>query len=1208
MTNVLNETTLTVNKQSSGTENVTGEVKFRVFFKLADTDNVTKNIVKTRTGKDVKQVYQLDGCSNGNVWNGITFDGAWYCIDYEYTMSAAAGLEIEGLPLKDANGNLITYRVVETSAPDGYYVTMLRNGVISDTEHVWADSQPNEDETELTATLVDHPKGTVTVGKRLQQVWDWVVGNPKGSETALEGVTLTIYHVNSETGKLDAVIGSAKTDADGEASFDAFKLDASEKYVVIETDSTAADGVTYDSRITADESTESRSGYYTSSVTTPATVNEPIGMTVAECEAKYGASEGGQSIVHEVSWEYTGGSENLYQDKSAILYNYDPYVQLTFEKEGQTITWTDGGKSEVKSITDAKPLAHVQFAVYTMSADDYAAATADGSTADLSTLDGLKAAGATTDGKIYETGSDGSFVTGTLDYSDGNVYFFYETSPALWCTAGDSQVKTPDGADTLYGAKASTVKTVDADGNVVSGGELGYKQTRVVGPITASLYESAKDNVYKYDAEILNTCNTWSGGSGDYLYRFVQIVVDKYADKNGNRQVDQDTDLKLANVTFRASLADKSGNVVTDSEGEPVFSTTFTTGEESASMPQRGSSTYLNITSLLANYSSCFTFLYWRQVDGVWTLCETKEDGSAYTYKDYTEANSVSNPDGLAKHNFELKCNFHLEELSYPDNSTPYERGGWTITVDTSVGHNAPTYTAYPVNTQYTGENAILNNYGSHVMATIQKLDSATGEAWVPMDEDDYVEYTFTTEESLTGVEEPISKAVVRLYKSKALISYNDEDFVSAEGYSYSNLPIVELSPEVKYTVYESHMPKGYDRPVNNKLEFTSYALKTRWNNEVQALTMSDAPYVSITVKKIDAEGNPVSGKDLRILYSYDSYTATTTINTDWAVQDANSKAWTANSGEGDDGHIVLTGTTGEDGTVTFVVPKYDYRKVEVSATEAAVPLATYRVIELNEKGEEDPGFSLMNRNKVGIISASGDLSSPILVSNPTTTSITVKKVSGVDGAPVEGVTIGLAWIPFTSGNSGTMNRLSYYVLQKAVQTLHPAAASYANYTKMTTDKNGEVTFEGLYSGYYRIIEDIPDGFMMSGAGSTTGNDLDYRTQFILITPEDAKELTQLYGSNDYYWQGSEQYVYIVAGNITGKNDDFGKDHGYKKIENEGPNSIETTYSAESGLGLTLTNTPKARLDIVKTVEANMTQKQSSAEAADAGSKDRSEV
>ena len=320
-----------------------------------------------------------------------------------------------------------------------------------------------------------------------------------------------------------------------------------------------------------------------------------------------------------------------------------------------------------------------------------------------------------------------------------------------------------------------------------------------------------------------------------------------------------------------------------------------------------------------------------------------------------------------------------------------------------------------------------------------------------------------------------------------------------------------------------------------NRLTFTTGEYKSQI-----AVCSTNTRFHSLTVIKLDADEKPVKGAPIQIGYS-----------------DGESKVLSSDGSK-------LANTqqnTNEKGEVIFSLPIWDYRTSEAGK----YPKAKYAIAETLDEtsGAEkwkpnavvNQYFKLLNGGKLTIAGADVQADKPITVYNPATTSVTIHKVSDRSGKTTDlkpiAAYFALYFCPFKS-QGDFEGKLNY----------PKSGYVYLPHTGTTDAETGEITFDGLYSGWYLLVETIPQGQVNAGQLFTTW--------FRVICDEDYEHLDKSGKRKSYTSE-----VQLLASE-TLKNLSDGRDEN---------NSVTITDHT-----IDVTNTPRAYLEITKTFEPSLTQ------------------
>lgn len=363
----------------------------------------------------------------------------------------------------------------------------------------------------------------------------------------------------------------------------------------------------------------------------------------------------------------------------------------------------------------------------------------------------------------------------------------------------------------------------------------------------------------------------------------------------------------------------------------------------------------------------------------------------------------------------------------------------------------------------------------------------------------------------------------------------------------------VQLPRETKFTIEETTAPviegvqtdkSGFvfdGENVNgtsaNRLTFTTGEYKSQI-----AVCSTNTRFHSLTVIKRDADEKLVKGAPIQIGYS-----------------DGKSAVLSSNGSE----LAKKPQITNEKGEVIFSLPIWDYRTSEAGN----YPKAKYAIAEAldetpvaeywNPNAVVNRYFKLLNGGKLTIAGADVKADEPITVYNPATTSVTLHKVSDRSGETTDlkpiAAYFALYFCPFKS-QGDFEGKLNY----------PKSGYVYLPRTGTTDAETGEIKFDGLYSGWYLLVETIPQGQVNAGQLFTTW--------FRVICDEDYEHLDKS-GKNKSY----TSEVQLLASETLKNRFDAGRQ--------DANNSVTITNHT-----INVTNTPRAYLEITKTFESSQTQ------------------
>ena len=363
----------------------------------------------------------------------------------------------------------------------------------------------------------------------------------------------------------------------------------------------------------------------------------------------------------------------------------------------------------------------------------------------------------------------------------------------------------------------------------------------------------------------------------------------------------------------------------------------------------------------------------------------------------------------------------------------------------------------------------------------------------------------------------------------------------------------VQLPRQTTFTIEETTAPviegvqtdksgfvfdgENVDGTSANRLTFTTREYKSQI-----AVCSTNTRFHSLTVIKLDADGKRVEGAPIQIGYS-----------------DGKGAVLSSDGSE-------LANTppiTNEKGEVIFSLPIWDYRtseagkypKAEYAIAEALneTPVAKY----WNPNAVVNQYFKLLNGGKLTIAGADVQADEPITVYNPATTSVTIHKVSDRSGETTDlkpiAAYFALYFCPFKSQDDFE-GKLNY----------PKSGYKYLPCTGTTDAETGKIRFDGLYSGWYLLVETIPQGQVNAGQLFTTW--------FRVICDEDYEHLDKSGKSKNYTSE-----VQLLASETLKNRIDAGRQ--------DANNSVTITDHT-----INVTNTPRAYLEITKTFEPSQTQ------------------
>ena len=606
--------------------------------------------------------------------------------------------------------------------------------------------------------------------------------------------------------------------------------------------------------------------------------------------------------------------------------------------------------------------------------------------------------------------------------------------------------------------------------------------------------------VTKVDA--YNEADVVSGGGTEFKGLF-QVKLDKeYWPSTEAKDNNLVDELKpLAGVTFELLLARKNANGLLEAvTGDGKFSTEFVTGCENENGTSAGYGVSITVS---------LETLY-------------KENGSA----DNTDNNPVKRGEDENGHTF-YEADFILREKDYPINMV-YMQERYALHVKAVQNAQGADYVT--VVDDYLNKdgqrNSIKNILGEMTYLTVAKY--VDGERYYGGEESTDAVYTITDAKGNVYTHVKLNNA--NHYETTVQLP-RQTTFTIEE----TTAPVIEgVQTDKSGFVFDGGNVNGTSA---NRLTFTTGEYKSQI-----AVCSTNTRFHSLTVIKRDADEKLVKGAPIQIGYS----------NGKGAVLSSNGSPL-ANTRQ----------ITNEKGEVIFSLPIWDYRTSEAGN----YPKAEYAIAEAldetpvaanwNPNAVVNRYFKLLNGGKLTIAGADVQADEPITVYNPATTSVTIHKVSDRSGETTDlkpiAAHFALYFCPFKSQDEfeGKLNypKIGYV---------------YLPHTGTTDAETGEIKFDGLYSGWYKLVETIPQGQVNAGQLFTTW--------FRVICDKDYEHLDKS-GKNKSY----TSEVQLLASETLKNRSDAGRQ--------DANNSVTITNHT-----IDVTNTPRAYLEITKTFEPSQTQ------------------
>ena len=594
-----------------------------------------------------------------------------------------------------------------------------------------------------------------------------------------------------------------------------------------------------------------------------------------------------------------------------------------------------------------------------------------------------------------------------------------------------------------------------------------------------------------------NEADVVSGGGTEFKGLF-QVKLDKeYWPSTEAKDTNRVGDLKpLAGVTFELLLARKNANGLLEAvTGDGEFSTEFVTGCEN----ENGTSAGYGV-SITVSLETLYT-----------------KNGGA----DNTDNNPVKRGEDENGQPF-YEADFILREKDYPINMV-YMQERYALHVKAVENAQGADYVTVVDDYLNKDEkhNSIKNILGEMTYLTVAKY--VDGERYYGGEGS--TDAVYTIKDAKGNVYTHVRLNNANHYETTVQLprktTFTIEEITA---------PVIEgVQTDKSGFVFDGEKVNGTSA---NRLTFTTGEYKSQI-----AVCSTNTRFHSLTVIKRDADGNLVEGAPIQIGYS-DGKGA--------VLSSDGSKL--ANTRQ----------NTNEKGEVIFSLPIWDYRtseagkypkaKYAIAETLDETPVAKY----WNPNAVVNQYFKLLNGGKLTIAGADVQADKSITVYNPATTSVTLHKVSDRSGETTDlkpiAADFALYFCPFKSQDEfeGKLNypKLGY---------------EYLRHTGKTNAKTGEITFDGLYSGWYKLVETIPQGQVNAGQLFTTW--------FRVICDEDYEHLDKSGKSKSY----KSEVQFFASATL--------------KNQSDANNRVTIT-----GHTIDVTNTPRAYLEITKTFEPSETQ------------------
>ena len=499
----------------------------------------------------------------------------------------------------------------------------------------------------------------------------------------------------------------------------------------------------------------------------------------------------------------------------------------------------------------------------------------------------------------------------------------------------------------------------------------------------------------------------------------------------------------------------------------------------------------------------------------------------------YTENGGAANPDNPVKLDKDengqpfYEADFILHEKDYPINMV-YMQERYALHVKAVKNAQGADYVTVVDDYLNKGEqhNAIKNILGEMTYLTVAKY--VDGERYYGGEESTDAVYTITDAKGKVYTRVTLNNA--NHYETTVQLP-RETTFTIEE----TTAPVIEgVQTDKSGFVFDGENVNGTSA---NRLTFTTGEYKSQI-----AVCSTNTRFHSLTVIKRDADEKLVEGAPIQIGYS----------NGKSAILSSNGSPL-ANTRQ----------NTNEKGEVIFSLPIWDYRTSEAGN----YPKAEYAIAETldetpvaanwNPNAVVNQYFKLLNGGKLTISGADVQADKPITVYNPATTSVTIHKVSDRSGETTDlkpiAAYFALYFCPFKS-QGDFEGKLNY----------PKSGYVYLPHTGTTDAETGKITFKGLYSGWYLLVETIPQGQVNAGQLFTTW--------FRVICDEDYEHLDKSGKRKSYTSE-----VQLLASETLKNRFDAGRQDANNSVK-----IIDHTIN--------VTNTPRAYLEITKTFEPSQTQ------------------
>ena len=953
------------------------------------------------------------------------------------------------LPIYD-EGGLITYRIRETAAPNGYTISdeyldvTLKPGETVTTQKV------NNEDVEL--KIVNQPETTLYVNKTYHNIWE---NKFTDKSYFLPGTVIALYKYNTGTNVYD-LQGTETTDEMGDATFRG--LTQKDKYIAIEVCVPA--GEEYKYLEPADRKSYLNADYLQDGYLPPTLTNQQL------IEGNY------SYVTKEVN---PGNPILVYQGDSYNLLNEEHWAQLHIHKF-VTEDKDHGGPDKKRDINNA------EFTLYMQVVDLKGQDPKDGNNPVSLKYDPSNPAnqyieiGSYSSGTLYDTNGnrmDGYFGTDILKSADNVVYWLVETNAGIGASIDPANVVT-----LIH--RNGTYYTNDTEG--YSYIENGTKKDCLEGqPDAAMTYMD--DQVTDRDFE-----NIPAYGPGTELYSIVRIAKWQGAmDDSGHREEEFSP---LGNAEFEIWLTSSAGQ-------DYELLDTLTTGLDNDFKPD--SSAPNNTISGWAS-SKAFT---WSQMEELKEKYPDAfvddEDGNhyvriaireimpptgfmtkkqtVYMYMFFQESAGTTTVYNDAYYVKESKTDVDLAEEQqqriqwafYP--TTESEDGVYTVVGSEELGEKAPVSSTeqfrlvnWPINTYA----VTLQMYGYEVKDDNLNKTSEELDDYYTSGKTDRKNLSVTMQLERYDSTEKVWKIYTALNTDGQFTTNSEGYYAFPGGLEVGHYRITEVTPDPAYeNIYDGSPIEGATGEKNAKAYYFQVV------DDNLNLTMYNPKKQSLTIKKTDMDDKQLSDTTFTLTEADDTKITSTNKGKDDSTQVLSNIS---------SGTYVLSETPGTGYTNSYFATYFAAQYGQISGTAGSI---NQLVNEVNgKKGiflgytttlkDDENGTSVVVQNKTDIydygIPENND-GIDLNIKNPEIVAFDIKKEDAQNSTALQGAKFEVKYLAFN--NDAINNDAIYDTSAGAVgATIAVNSSDFAGVTAATytTGENGIAAVTGN-PGIYQIKE-----------------------------------------------------------------------------------------------------------------------------------------